>query len=207
MQLVPLKCYPAFFQRIVLLAALALGLAALPPAALGQSLNEPCLVVALDKLDGTIYERKVMVATPVGDGSHVGFILNHPTRATMAQEYPDHAPSRAVSDPIYYGGPLQRNALFALTRVDTMGRGVVYLAPGVQALVDQPAIDAFMERSPNEARYYVGHVGWRAGVLENEVKTGQVMLREFNADMLFRPDTSTLYDELVTKNRKPPLST
>jgi hypothetical protein len=49
----------------------------------------------------------------------VGFeppTFNHPTPVILSEMFPDHAPSRKVTDPIFLGGPENREALFALVQ-------------------------------------------------------------------------------------------
>lgn len=207
---VGLAALPTWVQNVFIGAAIVLALLMIGiTAAWSQWLDEPALVVSLAKLDGDpIYARKVMVATPRPGGAHVGFILNRPTSSTMAKEFPDHAPSRAVTEPVYFGGPRMLHAIMALTRSEAKPiEGAMPVGPGVWALVDVKVIDTFMDRDPNAARYFAGYVSWGPGELAEEVRTGQVMLAPFDAARVLAPDTSKMYDELVTPNRLPKLGT
>lgn len=198
----PARWFVGLLTFLLLLIALA-------PLSRAQALDKPTLVVTLAKLDGDpIYARKVLVATPRPDGAHVGFILNRPTSVTMASTFPDHAPSRAVTEPVYFGGPVLAQAIIALVRSDASPiEGAVAVGPGVWALVKANLIDEFMERDPNAARYFAGYVRWKPGELAEEVRSGMVMLAPFDADKILAPDTSKMYEELVTPDRKPKLET
>lgn len=193
----------------VLFTALVFGVAllALPPAALPQDLKQPVLVVALDKLDGDpMYARSVMVAVPRPAGGHVGFILNKPATLKMGDLFPQHAPSLAVTDPVYVGGPVSMERMFAMTRAEASPGGRSFqVAPGVWAMIERKVIDDFMERSPNGARYYAGYVGWRDEQLAEEIRAGLVLVRPLDPAKLFEPDAAQLYRELVTPTRKPKL--
>lgn len=172
-----------------------------------QALDKPIFVVALEQLDGDlVYARSVMIAVPRPAGGHFGLILNKPSRFTMAQAFPDHGPSAAVRDPIYFGGPTAPQTVFAVTRADASpGRLSRELMPGIWLMTNAAVIDAFIEQTPNAARYYTGLVLWKPGELAEEVRRGLMVLRPVDPAKLFRPDTSTLYDELVPSGRKSPL--
>jgi putative AlgH/UPF0301 family transcriptional regulator len=58
----------------------------------------------------------VLIAVPLRDGSHIGFILNRPTPVTPGTLFPEHAPSRKIVAPVYFGGPVLVESLFAVAR-------------------------------------------------------------------------------------------
>ena len=61
-----------------------------------------------------LYGSTILVVTPVGGDQHVGFIVNRPTNVTLGQLFPEDGPSRKVVDPVYLGGPLSSQVIFAL---------------------------------------------------------------------------------------------
>jgi putative transcriptional regulator len=60
-------------------------------------------------------------------------------------------------------------------------------------------IDRIIEHSPNDARYFVGFVGWRPGELEAEIARNYWYVIEPQADLLFREDLQGLWRELVNR--------
>lgn len=202
--MLPFSRLPKWMRGALLAIALCLGMGLVGvTAALAQ--DAPTFVVALDKLDDNkLYARTVMFAAPLENGGHFGLILNRPTQHTMAQAFPDHGPSAAVKDNIYLGGPAYSKIIFALARAaESPGAGSREVVPGVWLMTQSGAIDAFIERSPNEARYFIGLVRWKPGELREEIRGGAVALRPFDAARLFSPDTSSMYEELVPPGRKP----
>lgn len=81
-----------------------------------QDASRPMLLVAQPHLQGP-YAGTALVVVPLGD-KHVGFILNRATQTSLATAFPDHGPSKQVSDPIFFGGPEAADALFAVLRRD-----------------------------------------------------------------------------------------
>jgi putative transcriptional regulator len=63
-------------------------------------------------------------------------------------------------------------------------------------------IDQVIETTPNEARYFVGYVGWRPGELKSEIDRGLWSVTGADLDTIFRKDTEGLWDELREQSRR-----
>ena len=63
-------------------------------------------------------------------------------------------------------------------------------------------IDHVIESTPNEARYYVGYVGWRPGELKSEIDRGLWSVQNADLDMVFRKDTEGLWEELLQSSKR-----
>lgn len=162
--------------------------------AFAQDLDKPVLLVATPELQGP-YRGTVLLAVPMG-AQHLGFVLNRPTQTKLSDAFPEHAPSKAVTAPIYFGGPEASDALFAVLARDP-GKPSVQLMPGLWMTGNGQKIDSIIEATPNEARYYAGFVGWQAGELAQELSKGYFVAKPVDAAKLFLPDTSMLYDQLA----------
>ena len=134
--------------------ALALLLFAAAAAAFAQDLERPLLLVAVPDLQGA-YSRTAVLAIPLGNGRHFGFMLNRSTDVTLARLYPDHAPSAKVTDPVYLGGPQSTNALFAFTRRNP-GDPSMRVLDELYVSGRADVIDRIIEETPNDARYFAG---------------------------------------------------
>ena len=135
---------------------------------LAQAQEDAVILVAHPAFRDLEYRQTVLVAAPVPNGGHVGVILNRPTRRSLGSLFPEHEPSKKVVDPVYYGGPFSRGALVALVRTDTApGAGSVMLMKNLYLAFRANTIDQVIEATPNEARYFVGYVGWRPGELKS----------------------------------------
>jgi putative transcriptional regulator len=145
----------------------------------------------------------VLIAAPAPNGGHVGVILNRPTRRSLASLFPEHEPSKKVADPVYYGGPFSRGALVALVKTDhAPGAGAVPLMKSLYLAFRANTIDQVIEATPNEARYYVGYVGWRPGELRSEIDRGLWTVMGAELDMVFRKDTDGLWEELLQSSKR-----
>jgi len=190
------------FNTSLLACALAIACC----AAYAQDVGKARLLVASPTLQGP-YRQTTIVAVPA-DGRHFGFILNRATELRLSTLFPDHAPSAKVAEPVYFGGPEMLDALFA----------VVPGNPGEQALPlfgelfvtsAASAIDRIIEQTPNDARYFAGFVSWKPDELESEIARGHWYVTEPDAGLVFRRDTSGMWEELLKRlgiRNRPPLA-
>jgi putative transcriptional regulator len=186
-------------SRTLAVVALAAA-AALPPAsarAADEDLGRPMLLVASPKLADTPFHETVLLAVPFRNGEHVGFILNRPTGTRLESLFPDHAPSRAVKDPVFIGGPVMPQVLFAVVREsDQPPQGAIPLMPGLAFVNGEAAVDSVIEKSPNRARFYAGLMGWRPGELKEQVDEAYWTVRDADAEAVFREDPAAIYPEM-----------
>jgi putative transcriptional regulator len=184
-----------------LVALLGLLVACAPAVAQGQ--DEAIILVAHPAFRDLEYRQTVLIAAPAPNGGHVGVILNRPTRRSLGSLFPEHEPSKKVADPVYYGGPFSRGALVALVRADSApGTGSVLLMKNLYLAFRANTIDHVIETRPNEARYFVGYVGWRPGELKAEIDRGLWTVTGAELETIFRKDTEGLWEELLQQSRR-----
>src|SRR5687767_13006195 len=111
------------------LAALASAVALAAPAHAQQPRDtDAVLLVASPGLRDADYRQSVVVAVPIENDRHLGVIINRPTRRMLSSLFPDHQPSKKVSEPVYFGGPMSRGALVAVVKTEKdPGRGAINL--------------------------------------------------------------------------------
>src|SRR4051794_38320170 len=168
-----------------------------------QSQEEAILLVAHPAFRDLEYRQTVVLAAPAPNGGHVGVILNRPTKRSLGSLFPEHEPSKKVAEPVFYGGPFSRGALVALVRADsTPGAGTVPLMKNLYLAFRANTIDHVIETTPNEARYFVGYVGWRPGELKSEIDRGLWTVQNADLDTVFRKDTEGLWEELLQASKR-----
>lgn len=179
------------------------ALALLGSAAAAQAQDDALLLVAHPAFRDLEYRQTVLIAAPAPNGGHVGVILNRPTRRSLGSLFPEHEASKKVVEPVYYGGPSSRGALVALVKADnTPGQGSVLLMKNLYLTFRANIIDQVIETTPNEARYFVGYVGWRAGELKSEIDRGLWSVTGVDLETIFRKDTDGLWEELQQASRR-----
>jgi putative transcriptional regulator len=190
-------------MSFVLRIGALLALLVTTPFAAAQGQDDALILIAHPAFRDLEYRQTVLVAAPAPNGGHVGVILNRPTRRSLGSLFPEHEPSKKVVDPVYYGGPFSRGALVALVRADnTPGSGSVLLMKNLYLAFRANTIDQVIEATPNDARYFVGYVGWRPGELRGEIDRGLWSVANADLEVIFRKDTEGLWEELLQQSKR-----
>ena len=188
-------------SAVRILVCFALFAAVLSPARAEE--EDAIFLVAHPAFRDVDYRQTVLLAAPAPNGGNVGVILNRPTKRSLSSLFPEHEPSKKVIDPVYYGGPFSRGALVAIVKAPAApGMGSVMLMRNLYLAFRVNTIDQIIETTPNEARYFVGYVGWRPGELRNEIDRGIWSVLSADADVVFRKDTEGLWDEMLQQTRR-----
>lgn len=172
------------------------------PLAGAADLGKPLVLVAKPELRDQLYGSTVLVVTPLGADQHVGFIVNRPTAITLGEIFPEHGPSQKVIDPVYLGGPVETQLIFALVRRPSSPGGKSFeVMPGLYAAFETEVVDRIIETDPEHARFMAGLVGWRSGELRNEIDLGAWHVLEPDAELLMRKPEG-LWEELLQRSQR-----
>jgi putative AlgH/UPF0301 family transcriptional regulator len=179
------------------LAVAGMLLGAAGGAARAQDLSQTVMLVATAGLDGTVFEQAVVIAAPLPNGNHVGFIINRPANVKLTTLFPDQETARNVVDGAYLGGPAMANVLFAVVRGEPTepDEKMVPLLPGLYAVLDGSGVDRVIAETPNDARYFIGVTLWDPKQLEQQVRSGDWVVKAADASAVFRK-TNGLWSEL-----------
>ena len=187
-------------MRAVLIAlALLVGL---PPACAAASIDDPLILVARPALRDALFEGAVLVVAPLGGDEHVGFIVNRPTPLTLGRLFPERAPPAVAGEPLYRGGPVVSDVMFALVqRKSNPGGGSFEVIPGLYAAYDRKVVARIMDRESAQARFVAGFVIWKAGELRSEIGRGAWYVLEPDARLAMR-EPRGLWEELVRRSQR-----
>jgi putative transcriptional regulator len=173
-------------------------LAAAATTAQAADLSNSVILVAKPELVEPLYGSAILVVTPVGGDQHAGFIVNRPTNMTLGQLFPQDDPSQKVVDPVYLGGPLNPQVVFALVeRKQSPGGQSFELMPGLYAAVDEETVDRIIRAEADHARFVAGLVVWQRGELRAEIERGAWYVLAPDAHLAMRKPSHGLWEELV----------
>jgi putative transcriptional regulator len=182
-------------------AALAISLAGSLPAR-SADVDDTMILVAKRQLRDQLYGSTILLVKPLGEGRHVGFIINKPTQMTLGKLFPNHGPSQKVADPVYLGGPFNSQVIFALVnRPDSPGGRSVKISQDLYLAVDSKIVDSIIESQPQNARFFAGMVLWKPGELNDEIKRGLWYRTDARTDVVLRK-ADGLWEELVGRSER-----
>jgi putative transcriptional regulator len=180
-----------------LVLAVLLTLPALLHAA---DLSQPHILVAQPELRDSLFGSSVLVVKPIGGDRHVGFIVNRPSGVSLGSVLPQDAPAQRIADPVYLGGPIGAQAIFALVRrPDSPGGHSLEVLPGLYAAFDETVVDRIIESEAEHARFLAGMVLWQPGELAGEIEQGAWYVLEPDAETAMRKPEG-LWEELVRRS-------
>src|SRR5258706_13119881 len=121
-----------------------------------------------------VYGSTVVIVRPLGESRHIGFIVNKPTSVTLGKLFPKHPPSQKVADPVYLGGPMGPEVVFAMVKGrQSPGGRSLQLTPGLYVAFDSSIVDRIIKSQPTAARFFAGMVRWHPGGPSKELKSAQ----------------------------------
>lgn len=186
----------------LLLATLAWVGHAKAQLAADQGEAAPLILVAKPGLRDEFFGASILIAKPVGNGRHVGFVINRPTGMTLGKLFPEHGPSQKVPDPIYLGGPSNTEYIFALVQSSGPLAGeMLQIAQDLYIAVDAKTVDRIIEGDAARARFFAGLVAWRPGELQEELRRGLWFVLESDSELVMRKSTDGLWEELVKRSQ------
>ena len=98
------------------------------------------------QLQDKLYGSTILLARPIGAERHVGFIMNKPTQVTLGKLFPTHEPSKKVSDPVFLGGPVSPEVIFAMVQgKQSPGGRSIRILDDLYLAIDSDVVDKVIE--------------------------------------------------------------
>ena len=186
-----------FLRGLQSFGAFLVLFAGLTGAARAVDLSQAVILVASERLAGSPFEQTVILAAPLPQGGHLGFVVNRPTSVKLETLFPEQASTHNVVEPVYAGGPVMSRGVFAVTRkAPDNSAAILSLMPGLVMLIDGETIDRIIETRPNDARYFVGLMIWEPDELDEEIDQGAWDVRPADVDTVLPASAPGLWKSL-----------
>ena len=174
-------------------------------------LKQGVFLVAKPELIDPNFIHAVILITAYGKNGASGLIINRPTEITIQQAIPDIKEPKNAASNIYFGGPVNRNNLFALFTSDKKpdnaqnAFGKTYFSGSKEAILSLLKNGDKKEKK----RIYAGYAGWMPGQLEFEIRRGSWRIVESSEEMVFSDYPENIWpsifkrpEEIMTWNLK-----
>ena len=170
----------------------------------------PGFLVASPKLDGTPFERAVVVMVHHDDEGAMGFIVNKPLEidfGSLIESVNDDIARQILPEcfdmPVHFGGPVRVEQLWLLfereidgdengfanqqllRKLELPDDGAVTFCDGWFLAASGEIIEGFaMGHQHGSYRPLIGYAGWGPGQLETEIEEGSWLMLDFDGDFL-----------------------
>jgi putative transcriptional regulator len=144
------------------------------------------------------FKRAVVLMCEHHPQGSLGFILNKPTDLSINDvmlEFPE------FDAPIHYGGPVQTDRLHFIHNLGELLNDSLKITDGVYWGGDFQELQFLVQSdmvTPDNIRFFVGHAGWSAGQLVEELEEGSWITAEMHANYAFKTQPDKLWQQVMT---------
>jgi len=144
--------------------------------------------------DPNFAEAVVLLIHHSAEGS-MGLVVNRPTEVPVRDALTKLGELRALELPLYWGGPVEPEAMTALLRSPRTVDGAERVLPDVHFTTELGPLKkaARQAEAASRVRVYAGYAGWSGGQLEKETRLGSWVVAPADATSVFAPDPAALW--------------
>ena len=175
-----------------------LALLVLAAAAHAQGSSKTLFLIARPGMPDPNFRETVILVTQEEGAEATGVVINRPTNQSLAEMLPSER-FKPFKEPIFFGGPVAPQGLFAVFQAERFSGAAVTLLPGLYFAVVPDSIDALVNKPPAKVRFFAGYSGWAPGQLRGELDRGDWLVVDADADTVFLKDTSRLWQDMVRR--------
>lgn len=143
------------------------------------------------------FRRTIILIVEHGEEGTLGFVLNKPTGYNLNQvteEFPE------INSPLFYGGPVQVNALQFIYRGERILDDSREILPGLYWGGSFEKLKTLFETgaiNPADFRFFLGYSGWSAGQLDDELEINSWIVTDTSVDNIFSDEAEKLWSEVL----------
>jgi putative transcriptional regulator len=156
------------------------------------------LLIAGPALVDPNFWRTVVLIVEHSEEGAFGLVLNRPSETLVGEAVPEIEELVDPDEPLYIGGPVQPSGVVVLGQFEDPSDGVLLAFANVGVLGSGPAPDEHAA-GLRAGRAFVGHAGWGAGQLEEELERGDWILEPAQLDDAFSPEPRELWASVLTR--------
>ncbi len=182
----------------------------------------PGFLIASPKLDGTPFERAVVVIVHHDDEGAMGFIINKPLEidfGSLIQSVNEDIARQVVPDSfdvhVYFGGPVRIEQLWLIFQQDPdilsprlratptsnpEDSSTLGFSDGWFLAASGDIIEGFaLGKEHGNYRPFIGYSGWGPGQLEAEIEDGSWLILDFEEDLFFDSIPAYNWDQALNR--------
>jgi putative transcriptional regulator len=162
-------------------------------------------LVATRRLQGSMFEKSVILLVEYSWHSATGLIINKPGRVLASEVLPHVDELANYKERIYLGGPVELGRMNLLIRAEQRPVESEMIFDDLYFSVSMNALKEAAGSVEKDAtfRIYAGYSGWGPGQLEREIQRGSWFVMEGDHSLIFNDSPSLLWQKLI--RRRPPI--
>jgi putative transcriptional regulator len=147
------------------------------------------------------FTKSVILLVRYNQEGALGLMIHRRSDLPISQALHEWKIAGGQSDPVFVGGPVELDTVFALHRGAKKPEGAEPVAGDINFIVARPALEKAIGAAlkPTELRVYLGYCGWGPNQLENEMRYGLWYIFDHSEDLAFDDQPSTLWSRLIEK--------
>jgi putative transcriptional regulator len=165
-----------------------------------QGYSKAVFLIAKPGMSDPNFKESVVLVVQSEGAETTGVIINRPTNRSLAELLPSQR-FESFTDPIFFGGPVAPQGLFALFQSEKYSGPAVPMLPGVYFAVLPDSVDALLGKPPPKIRFFSGYSGWAPGQLQGELERGDWLVLDADDTTVFLRDTTRLWEDMVRRAR------
>src|SRR5580658_484418 len=155
------------------------------------------LILDGGKLHGSFFHRSVVLICQHNLEGAFGLIINRGSENKIGQALVANLPERVKEQPLFVGGPVQRQALSYLHSDDYLPDANVM--PNLNL---GHSIDALMDLSESfsatqKLKLFAGYAGWSPGQLDNEMSRHDWLVHPASIELVFHSEPEQLWRTIM----------
>ena len=160
------------------------------------------LVVAMPHLADTPFEEAVCLICSYNEEHAFGVVVNKPmkgvTLADIVSDLGVECDELSAKRPLHYGGPVDMQRGAVLHSLDYRQEDTMLITPEVGLTASKTALKALCHTStaPANACLIMGHAGWDAGQLDDEIKRNDWLTLDPKREIIFNETSDVWADSL-----------
>jgi putative transcriptional regulator len=175
-------------------AALAIATVGTDPEV--RRLRPGVFLYASPSLKEPNFSQTVVLLVEYGPKGAMGLVINRPTEWKASEALEKASELRRLT--VYWGGPVQMDAVFGLVRTVRSPKGGVRVLEDVFLTAKRKDLEtaARGDETGARVRVYAGYTGWGAGQLESEILRNGWIVATGDADAVFSRQPEDVWEKV-----------
>jgi putative transcriptional regulator len=146
-------------------------------------------------LDPNFAQSVVYLISHNSEGAF-GLILNRPAPILLEEVAEELGLSQRLKNPIYFGGPVERNRGFVLHLREDLHATSERIEEGI-FLSGSPETLKLLVEAGDPFKFFLGYSGWAPHQLEEEISHGSWLVLPSQREMILTPRIEHLWDRVL----------